>query len=75
LLSVWVAELTAFQCSKVLDIDEFTYLIISHYRDFSLERQEAYRHSSELVSESIQMKLCCFFFVDISFMRDLNLLS
>jgi hypothetical protein len=71
---VWVAELTTFQCSKVLDIDDVTYPIISHYRDFSLERHEAYTHSSELMSESIQMKLCRFFFLDI-FMRDLNLLS
>jgi hypothetical protein len=30
---------------------------------------EAYRYSSELVSESIQMKLCCFFFLDIFVMR------
>jgi hypothetical protein len=74
LLSVWVAELIAFQCSKVLNVDEDTYPIISHYIYFSLERHETKRHSSELMSESIQMKLCCFFFLDI-FMRDLNLLS
>jgi hypothetical protein len=74
LLSVRVAELTAFQRSKVLEVDDDTYPIISLYRDFSLKRHEAYRHSSELVSESIQMKLCCFFLLDI-FMRDLNLLS
>jgi hypothetical protein len=70
-----VAELTAFQRSMVLDVDDDTYLIISHYRYFSLERHEAYRHPSELMPESIQMKLCCFFFLDIFFMRDLNLLS
>jgi hypothetical protein len=75
LLSVCVAELTAFQCSKVLDVDDDTYPIISRYRDFSLKRHEAHRHSSELVSESIQTKLCCFFFLDMLFMRDLNLLS
>jgi hypothetical protein len=75
LLSVWVVELTALQRSKVLDIDDDTYPIVSCYRDFSLERHEAYRHLSELVSKSIQMKLCCFFFLDIFFMRDLNLLS
>jgi hypothetical protein len=45
LLSV-VAELMAFQHSKVLDIDDDTYPIISCYRDFSLKRLEAYRHSS-----------------------------
>jgi hypothetical protein len=67
-----VAELIAFQRSKVLDIDDDTYPTISHYRDFSLERHEAYRHSSEFVSESIQMKLSCLFFLDI-FMRDRNL--
>jgi hypothetical protein len=60
LISVWVAELMAFQRSKVLDIDDDTYPIISCYRDFSLERHEAYRHSSELVSKSIQMKLQIF---------------
>jgi hypothetical protein len=65
----------AFQCSKVLDVDDDTYPIVSRYGDFILERHEAYRHSSELVSESIQMKLCCFFFLDIFFMRDHNLLS
>ena len=75
MLSVWVAELMAFQCSKVLNIDEDTYPIISHYIYFSLERHETKRHSSELMAESIQMKLCCFFFLDIFFMRDLNLLS
>jgi hypothetical protein len=75
LLSVWVVELTSFQCSKVLDVYDDTYPIISCYRDFSIKKHEAYRHSSELVSESIQMKLCCFFFLDIFFMRDLNLLS
>jgi hypothetical protein len=69
MLLVQVLELTAFQCSKVLDVDDDMYPIISSYRDFSLERHEAYRHSSELVSESIQMKLCCFFFLDIFFMR------
>jgi hypothetical protein len=73
LLSVRVVELMAFQRSKILDIDDDTYTIISHYRDFSLESFKAYRHLSELVAESIQMKLCCFFFLDI-FMRDLNLL-
>jgi hypothetical protein len=57
---VWVAELTAFQRSKVLDTDDNTYQIISRYRDFSHERHEAYRHSSELMSESIQMKLQIF---------------
>jgi hypothetical protein len=41
----------------------------------SLERHEAYIHLSELVSESIEMKLCCLFFLDIFFVRDLNLLS
>jgi hypothetical protein len=55
---VRVAELAAFQRSKILDVDDDTYPIISCYRDFSLERHEAYRHSSELVSEAIQMKLC-----------------
>jgi hypothetical protein len=75
LLSVWVVELTALQRSKVLDIDDDTYPIVSCYRDFSLERHEVYRHLSELVSKPIQMKLCCFFFLDIFFMRDLNLLS
>jgi hypothetical protein len=74
LLSV-VAELMAFQHSKVLDIDDDTYPIISRYRYFSLKRHGRNRHSSELVSESIQMKLCWFFFIDISFMRDINLLS
>jgi hypothetical protein len=53
LLSVWVTELTAFQHSKVLDVDDDTYPIISRYREFNLERLEAYRHSSELMSESI----------------------
>jgi hypothetical protein len=72
---VRVAELTAFQHSKVLDIDDDIYPIISCYREFSLERHEAYRHLSELVSESTLKKLCCFFFLDIFFMRDLNLLS
>jgi hypothetical protein len=47
----------AFQRSKVLDVDDDTYPIISRYRDFGLKRYEAYRHSSELLSESIQMKL------------------
>ncbi len=75
LLLVQVAELTAFQRSKVLDVDDETYPIISCYRYFSLKRHKTNRHSSELVSESIQMKLCCFFFLDIFFMRDLNLLS
>jgi hypothetical protein len=75
LLSVWVAELTAFQHTKVLDVDDNTYPIISRYKDFRLKKNETYRHSSELVSKSIQMKLCCFFFLDIFFMRDLNLLS
>jgi hypothetical protein len=75
LLSMRVAELTAFQRSKILDVDDDTYPIISYYRYFSLERHETNRHSSELVSESIQMKLCCFVFLDIFFMRDLNLLS
>jgi hypothetical protein len=58
---VRVAELTALQRSKVLDIDDDTYPIISRYRDFSLESHETYRHLSELVSESIQMKLCLLF--------------
>jgi hypothetical protein len=48
-----VVELIAFQHSEVLDVDDDTYEIISRYRDFSLERHEEYRHSSELVSESI----------------------
>jgi hypothetical protein len=48
---VRVAELTAFQRSMVLDVDDDTYPIISRYRDFSLKRHEAYRHSSELVSK------------------------
>jgi hypothetical protein len=69
MLSVRVAELKDFQCSDVLDVDDDMYPIISRYKDFSLERHEAYRHSSELVSESIQMKLCCFFLLDIFFMR------
>jgi hypothetical protein len=43
---VLVAELTPFQCSKVLDIDDDTYPIISRYRDFCLGRHEAYRHLS-----------------------------
>jgi hypothetical protein len=55
---VQIAELMTFQHSKVLDIDDDTYPIISCYRDFSIERHEAYRHSSELVSEPIQMKFC-----------------
>jgi hypothetical protein len=59
---VQVAELMAFQRFKVLDVDDDMYPIISCYRDFSLERHEAYRHLSELLSVSIQMKLCCFFF-------------
>jgi hypothetical protein len=63
LLSVRVAELTSFQRSKVLDIDDDTYPIISRYRDFSLELHETYPHSGELVSESIQMKLCRFLFL------------
>jgi hypothetical protein len=75
MLSVRVVELTSFQRSKILDVDDDMYPIISCYRDFSLKRHEIYRHSSELVSESIQMKLCCFFFLDIFFMRALNLLS
>jgi hypothetical protein len=50
----------SLQCSKVLDIDDNTYPIISHYRYFSIERHEAYRHSSELMFESIQMKLRIF---------------
>jgi hypothetical protein len=75
LLSVRVVELMTFQHFKVLDVDDDTYPIISRYRDFSFERPEAYRHLSELMSESIQMKLCCFFFLDIFFMRYLNLLS
>jgi hypothetical protein len=33
LLSMWVAELMAFQSSKVHDIDDDTYPIISRYRD------------------------------------------
>jgi hypothetical protein len=65
----------AFQCSKVLDIDDNVYPIISRYRYFSLERHETNRHLSELGSESIKMKLYCFFFLDIFFMGDLNLLS
>jgi hypothetical protein len=72
---VWLAELTAFQRSKVLDIDDDTYPIKTHYRYFCLERHETNRHLSQLMSESIQMKLCNFFFLDIFFMRDLNLLS
>jgi hypothetical protein len=72
---MWVEELTALQQTKVLDIDDDTYPIISRYRYFSLKRHETNRHSSELVFESIQMNLCCFLFLDISFMRDLNLLS
>jgi hypothetical protein len=71
---VCVTELTAFLHSKILDVDDDTYPIKSCYRDFSLKRHESYRHSSELVSESIQMNLYFFFFIDI-FMRDLNLLS
>jgi hypothetical protein len=65
----------AFQCSKVLDVDDDTYPIISRYIYFSLERHKTNRHSSEPVSEPIQMKLCCFFFLDIFFRRDLNFLS
>jgi hypothetical protein len=65
----------AFQLSKVLNVDDDTYPIISCYKGFNLERHEAYGHSSELMSESIQMKLCFFFFLDVFFMRDLNLLS
>jgi hypothetical protein len=53
LLSVRVAELTAFQRSKVLDVDDDTYPIISRYRYFSVKRHETNRHSSELMSESI----------------------
>jgi hypothetical protein len=53
LLSVRVAELTAFQHSKVLDVDDDTYPIISRYRYFSVKRHETNRHSSELMSESI----------------------
>jgi hypothetical protein len=75
LLSVQVAELTTFQRSKVLDVYDDTYQIISHYRHFSLERHETSRHLSELGSQSIQIKLYCFFFLDIFFMRDHNLLS
>jgi hypothetical protein len=44
---VQVAELRAIQRTKVLDIDDNTYPIISHYRDFSLEQYETYPHSSE----------------------------
>jgi hypothetical protein len=58
LLLVRVAELRAFQHSKVLDVDDETYSIISRYIDFSLERHEVYIHLSELVSESIQMNQC-----------------
>jgi hypothetical protein len=65
----------AFQRSKFLDVDNDRYPIISCYRYFSLKRHETNRHSSELVFESIQMKLCCFFFLDIFFMRERNLLS
>jgi hypothetical protein len=67
----------AFQHSKVLDVDDDTYPIISRYRDFSLERHETYPYSSEFVSESIQMKLCrfFFFFLDILFMRGLVVLN
>jgi hypothetical protein len=71
---VQAAKLMAFQCYKVLDIDDDTYPIISRYRYFSLKRHETNRHSSEFMSESIQMKLCCFFFLDIFIMRGLNLL-
>jgi hypothetical protein len=53
LLSVRVAELTAFQRSKVLDVDDDTYPIISRYRYFNVKRHETNRHSSELMSESI----------------------
>jgi hypothetical protein len=63
-----------FQCSKVHDVDGNTYPIISRYRYFSIKRHEINRHLSELVSVSFQMKLCCFFFLDIFFMRELNLL-
>jgi hypothetical protein len=73
---VRVAELISFQRSKVLDIDDNTYPIISRYRDFSLEQQETYPHASELMSESIQIKLCCFFFfLDIFFMRGFIILD
>jgi hypothetical protein len=65
-LTVRVTELTTFQCSKILDVDDNTCPIISCYRDFSLERHETYPHSSELMFESMQMKLCHFFFLDIS---------
>jgi hypothetical protein len=71
---VRVVELMTFQCSKVLEVDDDTYPIISYYRYFILERHETNRHLSELVSELIQVKLCCFFFLDI-FMRDLNFLT
>jgi hypothetical protein len=47
LLSVRVVELTAFQRSKILDVDDDTYPIISGYRDFILEQHETYPHSSE----------------------------
>jgi hypothetical protein len=72
LLSVRVAELTTFQHSEVLDVDDDMYPIISRYRYFNLKRHGTNRHLSELMSESIQMKLCCFFFLDIFFMRDLK---
>jgi hypothetical protein len=47
LLAVQVAELIAFQRSKVLDIDDDMYQIISCYRDVILEWHETYPHSSE----------------------------
>jgi hypothetical protein len=47
LLSMRIAELTTFQRSKVLDVGDDTYPIISRYRDFILERHETYRYSSE----------------------------
>jgi hypothetical protein len=50
---VQVPELTDFQHSKVLDADDDTYPMKSHYIDFILETHETYPHSSELVSESI----------------------
>jgi hypothetical protein len=50
LLSVGVAKLTVIPRSKVLDVDDDMYPIISHYRDFGLERHETHPHSSENVS-------------------------
>jgi predicted nucleic-acid-binding Zn-ribbon protein len=47
MLSMWVAELTAFQRSKVFDIDDDTYLVMSCYKYFSLKCHETYAHSSE----------------------------